>query len=322
MKTDAIKLERPKILELGGWATLYRLVVMVVLIAAALLFVPRFASPNNLLNLVRNIFLLCLIGYGMALSMLIGGLDLSLGSVAALSSVLGATLIAGGNPLLGIAAALGIGGAIGLLNGFMIARFKLPDFIMTFSMMYIARGLALTYTQGQAIYNFPTAFTWVGKSFLGPVPMPVVISAVVLLVFHFALSRTTFGRAIYAVGASQMAARYTGISVSRKLIQVYTISGVIAAMAGLIYIARLNSADADLGQLWSMEAIAVCVIGGVTFAGGEGRILGLLMGGTVMAVISNCINLLGVPSRFQDFFTGFVIILAVTVDHYAKKRER
>ena len=322
MKTDSIRLKGPQILESGGWSTLYRLVAMVVLITAALLFVPRFASPNNLMNLARNIFLLCLIGYGMGLSMLIGGLDLSLGSVAALSSVLGATLIADGNVLLGVTAALGIGAVIGLLNGIMIARLRLPDFIMTFSMMYIARGLALTYTQGQAIYNFPTLFTWIGKSFLGPVPMPAVISAAVLLILHFALSRTTFGRAIYAVGSSQKAARYSGISVPGKLIQVYTISGVVAALAGLIYIARLNSADADLGQLWSMEAIAVCVIGGVTFAGGEGRILGLLMGGTVMAVISNCINLLGIPSRFQDFFTGFVIILAVTVDHYAKKRER
>jgi ribose transport system permease protein len=299
---------------------IYRLIVMVVLVAAAAIFVPRFASYSNILNLVRQIFLLAMLGYGMALSMLIGGLDLSIGSVAALSTVFAGSLISQGHVIPGVLTGLVIGVGIGLLNGVMIGLVKLPDFIMTFSMMYIARGFALTYTQGQSFFNYPKSFTWIGKSFIGPVPVTAIISLVILLILYFLLYRTTFGRALYAVGSSKQAARYTGLSVSRKVIQVYALSGLIAAIAGLVYIARLNSADADLGQLWPLEAIAVCVIGGVTFVGGEGNIAGLLVGAVVVAIISNCINLLGIPPRFQDFFTGFVIILAVAVDHYTKKR--
>ncbi len=299
----------------------YRFIAMLLINTAAVLFVPRFASSANIVNLVRNIFLLTLLAYGMSLSMLIGGIDLSNGSVAALSTVVGATLISRGSVVPGLLITLLIGSAAGFFNGFMIGKLKIPDFIMTFSMMYIARGLTLTYTQGLSFYNYPKSFTWIGKSFAGPIPMPAIFSGVLLIVLHLLLWRTVFGREIYAIGVNKKAAYFTGIDVDRKIIQVYALSGLIAAVSGLIYIARLNSADAELGQNWPLEAIAVCVIGGVTFAGGEGNIVGLLIGGIVMAVISNCINLLGIPPRFQDFFVGFVIILFVAVDHYSKRGE-
>ncbi len=311
IKTDTIKEYR------GG---LYRILFVVGVFAVAAIFIPRFADPMNLINLVRQIFLLCLIGYGMSLSMMIGGLDLSIGSVAALATVFAATVITSGHIFLGVLTGLVIGGGIGFLNGFLISKFKLPDFIMTFSMMYIARGLALTYTQGQSIYNYPDSFKWIGKGSLFTIPVPAILSVIVLIILAFVLHKTVFGRALYAVGANKDAAWYTGINVGKKVRQVYALSGLLAGLAGLIYIARLNSATAELGQNWPLEAIAVCVIGGVSFSGGEGKIVGLLLGGVVMAVISNCINLLGIPPRFQDFFTGFVIILAVAVDHYTKKR--
>jgi ribose transport system permease protein len=315
---------RSGLMELSGsriWSKSNRFIGLLIIIIAAYLLVPRFLSYTNVINLVRQTFLLTLIAYGMALSMLIGGLDLSLGSVAALSSVLAATFISQENVSLGILVGLSVGGACGLLNGLLIARFKLPDFIMTFSMMFIARGLAMTYTKGESIYGYPKSFLWIGKSFIGPVPAPVIISALLLVLLYFLLNRTTFGRNTYAVGVSKEAARFSGLSVPRKLAQVYTIGGLLAGLAGLIYIARLNSADAEMGFMWPLEAIAVCVIGGISFAGGEGNILGLVLGGIVMAIINNCLNLLGIPPRFQDFFVGFVIILAVTIDHYSKRRE-
>lgn len=312
-----IKMETIKEYKSG----LYRVLFVIGVLAVAAIFVPRFIHPMNMINLVRHIFLLCLLGYGMSLSMMIGGLDLSIGSVAALSSVFAATVIVSGNVFLGVLTGLAIGGGIGLLNGFMISKFKLPDFIMTFSMMYIARGLALTYTQGQSIYNFPDSFTWLGKGFIWQIPVPAILSLVVLTILIFLLHKTVFGRSLYAVGASKEAARYTGISVGKKVIQVYALSGLLAGLAGMIFISRLNSASAEMGENWPLEAIAVCVIGGVSFSGGEGKIVGLLLGGVVMAVIMNCINLLGIPPRFQDFFTGFVIIVAVALDHYTKKRE-
>jgi len=299
----------------------YRILAVVIIVVGAGLMVPRFASYANLLNLTRQVFLLTLIAYGISLSMLVAGLDLSVGSVAALSSCLAATFISEGNVLLGIAVGLAVGTLCGLFNGFLIAKLKLPDFIMTFSMMYIARGLALTYTQGESIYGFPGRFTWIGKSFIGPIPMPAIFSVIIMLLLYFLMTRTTFGRTTYAVGVSKPAAEFSGLSVSKNLIQIYGLSGFLAGLAGLIFIARFNSADANLGPLWPLDGIAVCVIGGVTFFGGEGNILGLLLGGIVMATINNCVNLLAIPPRFQDFFVGFIIILAVAVDHYTKTRK-
>jgi len=303
------------------WSQFNRIIAFMLIIVAAYLLVPRFLSYTNIVNLVRQTFLLTLISYGMGLSMLVAGLDLSIGSVAALSSCLAATFIARENVLLGILVGLGVGGVCGLVNGMLIAKFKLPDFVMTFSMMFIARGLAMTYMQGESIYGYPKSFIWVGKSFLGPIPTPVIISALLMAVLYFFLNRTTFGRALYAVGVSKEAARFSGLSVSKKLIQIYSLSGLLAGFAGLVYIARMNSAEAEMGVLWPLEAIAVCVIGGISFSGGEGNLLGLFLGGIMMAIINNSINLLGIPARFQDFFVGFVIILAVAIDHYSKRRE-
>lgn len=298
----------------------YRLGAVAVILAAAWILVPRFGTESNLINLLRQAFLLALVATGVSLSMLVAGLDLSIGAVAALSSCLAATLIVQGHVVLGILAGLSVGALGGLLNGVMIAKLKLPFFIMTFSMMFIIRGLALTYTQGTSIHGFPGHFTWLGKSFVGPIPMPVVIGAAVLGLLQLVLTKTTFGRITYAVGANAEAARFSGLAADRNIIHVYALSGLLASLSGLIYIARLNAADADLGMMWPLEGIAVAVIGGIAFSGGEGNILGLVLGGIVMAVVGNCVNLLGLPARFQDFFIGFVIILAVLIDHLTQKR--
>lgn len=301
---------------------LYRAGTVAVILVVAWIFVPRFGTESNLINLLRQAFLLTLVATGVSLSMLVAGLDLSIGAVAALSSCLAATVIVEGHVALGILVGLAVGGLSGVFNGVMIAKLKLPFFIMTFSMMFIIRGLALTYTQGTSIHGFPAQFTWLGKSFVGPVPMPVILGIVVLAFLHLLLTRTTFGRITYAVGANAEAARFSGLAADRNIIQIYALSGVLASLSGLIYIARLNAADADLGMLWPLEGIAVAVIGGIAFSGGEGSILGLVLGGVVMAVVGNCVNLLGLPARFQDFFIGFVIILAVLVDHLTQKRGR
>ncbi len=299
---------------------LFLLAAVVLILAAAWAFVPRFGSESNLINLLRQTFLLTLIASGVSLTMLVAGLDLSIGAVAALSSCLAASLIVEGYVVLGVLVGL-LGGTVGgLVNGIVIAKLRVPFFIMTFSMMFIVRGVALTYTQGTSIHGFPRSFTWIGKSFLGPIPMPVVIGAAIMALLHLLLVKTTFGRITYAVGANAEAARFSGLAVDRKLVQVYGLSGLLAGLSGLIYIARLNAADADLGMMWPLEGIAVAVIGGIAFSGGEGNILGLVLGGIVMAVVGNCVNLLGLPARFQDFFIGFVIILVVLVDHLTQRR--
>ncbi len=306
-------------MKLSGRA-LFRLMAVILILTVAWVFVPRFGTEPNLINLLRQAFLLALIASGVSLSMLVAGLDLSIGSLAALSSCLAASLIVREYVFCGILVGLAGGALGGLLNGVMIAKFRLPFFIMTFSMMYIARGLAMTYTQGTSIHSFPRSFTWLGKSFVGPIPMPVLLTAAVIGLLHLILTKTTFGRVTYAVGTNTEAARFSGLSVDRNLIQIYALSGLLAGLAGLVYIARLNAADADLGVMWPLEGIAVAVIGGIAFSGGEGSVLGLILGGIVMAVVGNCVNLLGLPARFQDFFVGFVIILVVIIDHVIRRR--
>ena len=198
---------------------LYRLGAVAVILAAAWILVPRFGTESNLINLLRQAFLLALVATGVSLSMLVAGLDLSIGAVAALSSCLAATVIVQGHVALGILVGLAVGALGGFLNGMMIAKLKLPFFIMTFSMMFIIRGLALTYTQGTSIHGFPGRFTWLGKSFVGPIPMPVVLGVAVLGLLHLVLTKTTFGRITYAVGANAEAARFSGLSADRNIIR-------------------------------------------------------------------------------------------------------
>jgi ribose transport system permease protein len=198
---------------------LCRVAAVAAILIVAWIFVPRFGTESNLINLLRQAFLLALVSTGVSLSMLVAGLDLSIGAVAALSSCLAASLIVQGHVGLGLLAGLAVGALAGLLNGVMIAKLKLPFFIMTFSMMFIIRGLALTYTQGTSIHGFPQRFTWLGKSFLVPVPMPVILGALLLGLLYLLLTKTTFGRITYAVGANVEAARLSGLAADRTLIQ-------------------------------------------------------------------------------------------------------
>lgn len=301
---------------------LYRLLGVFLILLVASLLVPRFLHINNISNLIRQIFLLTLISYGVSLSLLIKGIDLSVGAVAALSTCVAANFISNGNVAFGIIAGLLMGGLCGFANGILITKFMIPDFITTFSMMYIARGLAFTYTKGGSIYSFPKVFTNFGKGFIGSVPVPVVISIFLMIILYFILKKTVFGKEIYATGVNKKAAIYSGVRTDRVIIKVYTIAGILAGLAGLVFIARLNSADAVLGETWSLQAVAACIIGGITFEGGKGSVLGLIIGALVISVINNCINLLGIPSRFQDFFLGFMIICVVSLDYYMKKRKR
>ena len=298
---------------------LYRIVFMIAVILLALLFVPRFSTPANLMNVFRQVFLMCLVAYGMTFALLVAGIDLSIGSIAALSCVVGAPFIASGNVFLGVLVVLLVALGLGMINGAIIAWFNVPDFIMTFSMMYIAKGLALTITQGTSIYNFPKYYKWIGKGFIGIVPIPAILSIIIVIILSFLMKRTTVGRSIYAVGCSKDASLYSGFEVKKIMTSVYALSGLLAGIAGLVYIARLNSADAELGKNWPLEAIAVCVIGGVSFSGGKGNFPGLLIGGVIMAIIMNSVNLIGMPSRFQDFFVGFVIIFVVSIESLSQK---
>jgi ribose/xylose/arabinose/galactoside ABC-type transport system permease subunit len=243
---------------------------------------------------------------------LTAGIDLSVGAVLALCTVVTADLLQREMAVpLAVSGGLGLGVVLGLINGLIITKANVPPFVTTLGMMTVARGLALTYTQGRPITGLPDAFRFMGTGSLGPVPMPIVIAAFAFLVGYVLLNRTEVGKYILALGNNPVAARYAGVAVDRYTAFVYGVSGMLAALAGMILVARLNSAQPTAGVAYEFDAIAAVVVGGTSFAGGEGSLGGTLLGVLVIAVLNNGLNLLDVSSFYQPVVTGIVIALAL-----------
>jgi len=258
----------------------------------------------------------------MTLVILLGGIDLSVGSILALSSVAIATLIqAGFNPLL--ATLLGVvgGGLMGLFNGLVISKGKVAPFIATLASMTILRGLALVVSGGSPITGFDSdLFSMLGGGYVaGLVPIPVVWMLIMFGLFAFLLKKTVFGRHVYATGGNEEAARLSGVKVDQIKLWVYTLSGAMSAMAGVVLTSRLNSAQPTAGSGYELDAIAAVVLGGTSLTGGRGWIFGTLMGALLIGVLNNGLNLLGVSSFYQQVIKGVVILLAVLIDRSGKK---
>ncbi len=313
MNKEKVLTNLKKLIGFQGFTTFLLLFIL------AAIFVPRFTISLNLVNVFRQGALIFSFSIGMTLAMLIGGLDLSIGAVASLSTVYAATFIRDGNVIIGIIVGLGIGLACGVFNGTIISKFKLPHFIMTYGMMKVANGLALNYTRGEFIYGFSDSFRWIGIGRVGIIPVPVIISTVLLVTFLFISYRTVLGRSIYAIGDSNKAALFSGIPVDRNTIYTYGLSGLLSAMGGIIFIARLGSAEGVMGETWPLQAIAACVLGGTSFAGGEGSVSGTAFGALSVAIIYNILNLLGVAPSWQHFVVGFVIVAVVSFNFIGKK---
>lgn len=278
---------------------------------------PHFLTMDNIMNVARQSAINSLIAIGMLLAILTAGIDLSVGSILAFSTVMMGIVVVkmGMSPLIGILVCLGIGILLGFLNGVMLTKLCLPHpFISTLGTMNVARGLALIVTAASPISNFPTSIQFLGATFLGPVPVSFILVLVVYALFHVFLNYTAVGRYIYAVGGNPEATRLSGISIDKVLIIVYTISGLMAALAGLVLVGRVNSAYPLAGLGYEFDAIAACIIGGASFMGGEGTVWGTLIGAMIMAVLRNGLNLLSVSSEMQTVAIGIVIILAVYVD--------
>lgn len=298
----------------------YGLVVSFLLLCLALtLLSDRFLTASNLLNVLRQATINGIIAVGMTYVILTAGIDLSVGSVLALATVVAADLMQKGLPVpLGVLAGLGVGTLLGAVNGLLIARTGIPPFVVTLGMMTVARGLALTYTQGRPITGLPASFTFLGAGFLGPIPMPIVIFALVFGVGYFVLARTVFGEWVYALGDNPVAARLTGLPTRRVTALVYVISGFLAALAGLILVARLNSAQPTAGLGFEFDAIAAVVVGGTSFAGGEGGLFGTLLGVLIIQVLNNGLNLLNVSPLWEGVVKGVVIALALLLHRAAR----
>lgn len=291
----------------------YGLLLSLLLLCLVLtLMSDRFLTVSNLTNVLRQSTINGIIAIGMTLVILTAGIDLSVGSVLALSSVVTADMLQQGMSVpLAILIGLGVGLLLGLINGLVITRGKVPPFVTTLGMMTIARGLALTYTEGKPITGLPDSFRFIGTGTIGPIPTPIIIAAVAYIIFYILLNRTTFGQAIYAIGNNPVAARYAGLSVNRTVTIVYMIAGALSALAGLILIARLGSAQPTAGLSFELNAIAAVVVGGTSFSGGQGGLGGTLIGVLIIAVLGNGLNLMNVSSFYQPVVSGIVIAVAL-----------
>lgn len=287
----------------------------ILLIAALSLLSSSFLTLSNALNIARQVSINAIIAAGMTFVILSGGIDLSVGSVLAISGAVIAGLLAAGRPLLiGIGGGLAVGGILGLVNGLIIAKGRVQPFIATLAMLTIGRGLTLVYTDGRPITGLPDDFVWLGAGEIGRIPVPVVLMVVVFIVGVLILKQSVMGRYVYAIGGNEEAARLSGVNIAFYKTLVYVISGMLAATSAVILTARLNSAQPTAGSAFELDAIAAVVLGGTTLAGGEGSLGGTILGAFIIGVLNNGLNLLDVSSFYQQVVKGIVILLAVLLD--------
>jgi ribose transport system permease protein len=283
---------------------------------------PKFLSGGNLAGVARQTAVITIMAIGMTMVMVSGGIDLSVGSMMALTAVLGAqSMVAGAPVMLGILVCIALGAVFGLINGTAVAMLKIPPFIVTLGAMGIYRGVALLITDGTAVVGLPNSFGYLAEGNLfGIIPIPLLIVLVVAIAVHFLLTSTQPGRYCYAIGSNVEAARYAGVRVSRYQIIFYVILGALAGLSGAIESARLVTGQPTAGEGYELRVIAAVVIGGGSLSGGQGTVIGTIIGSLIMGVLANGANLLGISSFTQQVIIGAVIVLAVTFDEFQRRR--
>jgi ribose/xylose/arabinose/galactoside ABC-type transport system permease subunit len=284
---------------------------------------PYFLTVSNLLNVLEQTAINAVIAVGMTFVIVSGGIDLSVGSMVAFSGVLLASALQAPLPVpAAIAAGLLAGALCGLVNGLLVTLGRLPPFIATLGMMSVARGAALVFTAGRPVSGFAAGFRTLATGRVLGIPAPVLVAATVYLLAHLLLTRTRFGRYVYAIGGNEEATRLSGVPVRFHKTMVYVLSGMMSALAAILLTARLNSAQPIAGIMYELDAIAATVIGGTSLLGGSGSLGGTLVGALIMGVLRNGLNLLGMPSLTQQIVIGVVIIVAVLVDSVLKRPGR
>lgn len=308
------------------------LIALLLMVLVMTFLSDRFATSDNLFNVLRQVSVNLCISVGMTMVILTGGIDLSVGSILALCGALAAGLTHNGLAIPGmdlfvgftffggVVAALLVGAILGAFNGWMVTRFKVPPFVATLGMMTIARGLTMLYTNGFPITGLGPCFQYLGTAWLLGVPVPVWVAFVLIVAFSLYMSRSRRGRYIYAIGGNEKASRLSGIRVNRVLLWVYTMAGVLAAVAGLLVTARLDSAQPNAGSGYELDSIAAVVIGGTSLNGGKGSIIGTVVGALIIGVLNNGLVLLNVSPFWQQVIKGFVILGAVIIDKYNSKQ--
>ena len=284
---------------------------------------PHFLTFSNLINVAQQTSINAIIAVGLTFVIISGGIDLSVGSIVAFSGVVMASLMQRAVPWpIAVLGGLGAGLGCGLVNGVLITMGRLPPFIATLGMMSVARGGALLYTDGRPVSGFGEGFRWLATGEVLYVPVAVIVMLVVYLIAHFILRRTAFGRYVFAIGGNEEAALLSGVKVRFHKTMVYGVGGLLSGLAAAMLTARLNSAQPIAGINYELDAIAATVIGGTSLLGGQGSVIGTLIGALIMGVLRNGLNLLGVSSFVQQLVIGAVIILAVLMDMAFKQRRK
>lgn len=303
------------------------LILAALCLAATALTEGRFAQGDNLVNVLRQVSLEGLIALGMTLVIITGGIDLSVGSMTALCGVVAAIIMretqsagAAASMVMAAAGAIGVGAFCGAACGAIIAHGAIPAFIVTLSVMLIARGAAFILCNGQPVYELPAELVFWGRGFVWEsvlgraLPVPVLMLGTAALVFYVLLDRTVFGRAVVAIGSNESAARFAAIPVRRTKIIVYTLTGLLCGLAGMLHDAKLMAGDPKVGEMWELNVIAAVVVGGTSLFGGRGSIGGTLVGALIIGVLNNSLNLMHVEHFWQKIVLGGVILAAGMLD--------
>lgn len=297
------------------------LVALILLVIVMSILSPNFLTTSNIFNILQQVAVIGIISVGMTFVILLGGIDLSVGSIVAFTGLVMALCMKAGMSVgLSILIGIVVGGLIGLLNGILVSKVKLQPFVATLGTMTMARGLAYTVTDGQPIYSFAKTFKDF-SGFIGFVPKPAIVMIVIFVVGFYILKYTKFGRYVYAIGGNKVASKLSGINVSKYEIMVYTLSGICCSIAAILLTSRLDSAVPVAGEGNELDAIAAVAIGGTSMNGGQGTITGTLIGTLIMGVISNGMNLLNIAQGPQKFTKGAIIILAVVIDVIRKRKK-
>jgi len=298
----------------------YRLLAAALICAALALATDAFFTLGNILNVLRQAALLFLMASGLTLVILTAGLDLSVGANIGLSACLAASVMtATGSAALGVGTGIGCGALVGLANGALVAWLRIPSFIATYGMMWMLTGVTYYYMGGETIHGFPLAFRQFGSGYLLGIPIPVYVMVFFLALGTLFAQRTVWGQQIYALGANTEAARLSGVPVGRRLLLVYAFSGAMAGLASLIILARINSAQGDIGEDLTLPAIAAVLIGGTSLFGGSGTVSGTLIGALILTLVVNGMNLLQINAAWQPLATGLIVLLAVGIDIHTRR---
>lgn len=308
--------------KLSGFVKKNSMIVFsVILIIFSAMFVPRFIELTNLMNVLMQIAINALLATGMTFVILSGGIDLSVGSVAALTGILAAFVIklfpdasVLTSVLVILGSALLIGSVCGGIIAVNVSKLKVTPFIATLAMMSIARGLAYVFTQSRPVFGLPDSFSWIGIGYIGPMPVMVIVMILVLITAHIILTRTCFGRYVYAVGSNEEVAELSGINTVKIKFYVYMICSILAALGGAALASRLQAGQPAAAQGYELNAIAAVAMGGTSMSGGRGGIAQTVLGLIIIGVINNALSLLGISSYWQTITMGVIILVAVIFD--------